>query len=260
MRQFLLILFLLLSFATFSQEGLKRSEYEFTPVKGIVYFNEFAMSLQMNTNGFSLGLNKGRIAKYYLTKYYHFDLAYNRSPKERRKSTYLPGFEGFSSYTFGKQNEFFLARAGLGRKYYLSEKGRKRGVAIGYSIEGGLDVAILKPYYLVLKYVNELDQELREEAYSPENAHLFLDITKIRNKGSFYKGWDELKFLPGIYLKTAAHFSLGAYDKYIRALEVGIQLDAFIDRVPIMVESEDFKNDFLFPSLFVNLQFGKRWR
>jgi hypothetical protein len=153
-----------------------------------------------------------------------------------------------------------MLNLGMGRKYYLSEKAHKRGVAVGYSFEGGLNLGLLKPYYLVLEYADELDQVFRTESYSEENAHLFLDDHKIRDKGSFTRGLDEISLLPGFYAKLASHFSLGAYGKYIRAIEVGVHLDLFTKRVPVMIETESLSNDFILPSFFVNFQLGRRSR
>jgi len=237
-----------------------RSEYELTPAKGIVFFEEFSFDLNLKTNGLSIGFNKGKISKYYLTKYYNFDIAYVRDPKERQKSRYLQGFNGISSYIFGKQNEFLNIKAGVGRKYYLSEKALKRGVAMGFTFEGGFSMGLLKPYYLILEYTDELDQTFREEAYTAENAHLFLDENKIRDKAGFFNGWDKLQMVPGAYTNVAAHFSLGAYEKYIKAIEVGFQIDSYIKRIPMMIETETQKNQFIFASFFVNVQLGKRWR
>jgi len=258
-KLFILLYFLMFFWAD-AQENLKLSEYELTPVKGIVFFKEHSFTGELSSNGFSFGFNKGKITKYYLTKYYHVDIAYIKDSKQRKKSTYQPGFYGLSRYSFAKQNEVFLLRGGIGRKYYLSEKERKKGVAIGYSYEGGMSFALLKPYYLILEYNDELDRSYRTEAYSEENRHLFLDERKILDNGSFYKGWNELSFIPGAYAQIATHLSFGAYEKYIRALEIGIQLDTYIRRIPMLVETEDFKNSFLFPSFFVNFQLGKRSR
>lgn len=260
MKYFVVLLSILFAFPALSQERLKRSEYELTPLKGIVFFKESALELEVQSNGFSVGFNKGKIARYNLTKYYHFDLGYMTDSRERPKSEYLQGFEGVISYTYGKQNYFFVLRGGLGRKYFLSEKARKRGIAIGYSFEGGANLGLLKPYYLVLEYNDELERTFKSEAYSDENAELFLNEYKIRDKGSFFDGWDELSIVPGLHVNIAAHFSLGAYEKYIKALEVGIHLDAYLNKVPIMVETENHSNRFLFPNFFVNFQFGKRSR
>ena len=258
----ILVIFSLILFGLIAsgQEGLKRSEYDLTPLKGIVYFKEMAAELNLRTDGFSIGFTRGTIARYNLTRYYSFQLGYTGDIKERLKSEYLPGFNGLSSYTFGKQNSLYVLKGGMGRKTFLSEKAHQRGIAVGYSYEGGVNFGILKPYYLVLEYSEELERTFRSEPYSENNAHLFLDVDKIRDKGSFFEGWDELGFVPGVFANVAAHFSLGAYEQYIKAMEAGFQLDLFIRKVPIMVPTENYQNRFIFPSFFINIQLGKRTR
>lgn len=250
----------LVSLSLGAQNTLKQSEYQLTPLKGIVYFKEMAAELELQSNGFNLGFNRGKIVRYNLTNYYHFDLGYIADPKERSKSQYLTNFEGISSYAYGKQNYFFVLRGGMGRKHFLSEKAHKRGVALGYSFEGGVNLGLLKPYYLVLEYSDELDRTFRSEAYSEENAHLFLDVNKIRDKGKFAEGWSELKVTPGFHFNAALHFSLGAYEKYIKAMEVGVHIDTYFQKIPIMVETENHQNSFLFGHFFINFQLGQRSR
>lgn len=260
MYRFLLVLFLLSGSSLNAQQNLKQSEYSLTPLKGIVYYKEVAAEIEIQTNGLNIGFNKGSIAKYNLTKFYHFDIGYMVDPKERAKSQYLQSFDGISNYTFGKQNYFFVIRGGLGRKYFLSEKAHKRGVALGYSFEGGVNLGLLKPYYLVLEYNNELERTFRSEPYSAENADLFLNPDKIRDKGKFFEGWDELTIAPGFHFNAAMHFSLGAYTQFVKAMELGIHIDTYLRKIPIMVETENHTNRFLFGHLFVNFQLGERSR
>jgi hypothetical protein len=51
------------------------------------------------------------------------------------------------------------------------------------------------------------------------------------------------------------HLDWGAFDEFLRALEVGIQLDIYPKKLPIMVNSE---NRPYFMNLYVSLQLGKR--
>jgi len=260
MNKIFFILLSLVVFPSYGQESLSMSEYELSATKGVVYFEEFSVELEMQTSGLSLGFNKGIIRKYYLTQYYHFDIGYIMDSKERKNTDYIQGFDILRNYSFGKQNYFFIVRGGLGKKYFLSEKARKRGIATGFSYEVGANLGILKPYYLVLEYTDELNRQFISEAYSEDNAHLFLDVDKIINKGSFFEGWDELGFVPGIHANIAAHFSLGAYERYVRALEVGLNVEAYIKKIPIMVETPNNSNSAFFAQLFFNIQLGKRWR
>ena len=64
--------------------------------------------------------------------------------------------------------------------------------------------------------------------------------------------------MPGIQAKGGLLFSLGAYDKMVKAVEVGAMVDFYIKKVPIMVESESVSNKPYFFNLYLSLQLGTR--
>ena len=167
------------------------------------------------------------------------------------------------AFIFGKQNQFYVIRAGLGNRKYVSEKAKQRGVAVGYTYEIGPTLGLLKPYYLELVRTNENSPQplVREERYTPENADLFLDINRIFGAAPWSRGLDELQLRPGVHAKLATHFGFGAFDEFAKAIEAGVMVDFFLKEVPIMIESPNnpgVENSPLFLNLYLTLQFGKR--
>lgn len=230
---------------------------------GVVYQKEFTMDLRiLQTNGFGIGVNFGKLKTYYKTRYWHIEIGELKNPKEYRQNansaTNFPGSP--RSYIFGKQNNFFLLRGGLGMKKYLSEKASNKGVAVGYSYEIGPTIGFLKPYYLELPVQNDQfgGYSTVSEKYSEETADRFLNTNLITGSSGIAKGMGELKPVPGIHAQFAFHFDWGAFDEVVKALEAGIILDAFPRKVPILVELENVENTPIFLNLYVNLQFGKR--
>jgi hypothetical protein len=224
--------------------------------KGIIYNNEKAVDFRLHTHGWAVNFQKGLIKTYYKTRYYNFGIGELKHYKESRKSTdfNLSGpSQGFRSYTFGKQNYAFALRGGIGMKRYYSEKAAKNGVAVGISFEGGVTAALMKPYYLELRTTRDLQG--RTIKYTPETANLFLDDTRITGKGALFKGLGESSIIPGIHARAGVHLDWGAFDEFLRALEVGIMLDVFPKKLPILV-SEQNKPYFL--NLFASFQIGKR--
>jgi len=120
---------------------------------------------------------------YYKTDYYHLSIGYLKDPREKRQNRNLPSFGPFgrsSSFTYGKQNSVINIRGGIGKKRFISEKAKRKGIAIGYDYNIGPSLAILKPYQLELIY--ELDdgvRVVRTEAYNEENAEKFLTYNDI---------------------------------------------------------------------------------
>ncbi|MBP7272502.1 MAG: hypothetical protein KA974_01600 [Saprospiraceae bacterium] len=229
--------------------------------KGIIYNRENTVELLLHTNGlFGIGYNKGKIKTYYKTTYYHIDFSEIHHIKEYRQNPDLPQWNDGSysrPYSFGKQNRFYVLRAGWGKKTYLSEKSKVKGVAIGYNFEVGGSLGLLKPYYLQLIRFEGREGRpyLSNEKYSDENASVFLDQSRIYGASSFAKGLSELKPVPGGHFRAGIHFDWGAFDQVAKALEVGVLLDVYPIAIPIMV---NVPNRPFFANFYLTLQVGKR--
>ena len=226
-------------------------------LKGVIYSNEFSIEAKLHTLGMTIGFNKAKIVTYHTTKFYHFDIGFLNSSKEKKNNIVATGLNVFNTYSYGKRNYFFPLRIGMGIKKYLSEKDIRRGLAIGYSIEGGPTLGVLKADYILVK--NESGNNLETMKYSEENAEIFKNENLIYDRGPFFKGFDEINIAPGIHINAAIHYALKAYEQPVYALETGIMIDAFINRVPIMVETSNFKNKSIFINVYINIQLGKRW-
>jgi hypothetical protein len=228
---------------------------------GILYKQERALELRPHSNGGAIAFQFGKILTYYKTRYYQFDIGILRHPKEYRQAITFHSGNPFTrtpnSFTYGKQNHFVILRAGFGEKKYFSDKAKRKGVAVGINYQVGASLGLLKPYYLHLSRLEDdgFTDYVSTERYSEENAELFLDDTKIVGPASFFKGFDEISIVPGINARIGAHFSLGAFDQYVKAFEMGITVDAFPRRVPIMIIEN---NTPVFINGYLSFQIGKR--
>ncbi len=227
---------------------------------GVLYKTERTGDLQVHTNGLALAYTVGDIRKYYLTRYKYFGLGILKNPREYRQSVNFHNgnilLKSSSAFAYGKQNNFIVLRAGIGEKRYFSEKAKRKGVAVGVSYEGGLSLGVLKPYYLILNRLEASGGSYTStEKYSQDNADIFLDVSRIQGAASFFKGIDEISIMPGFHGKIGAHFSLGAFEKDVRALEVGAMFDLYFKRVPIMIIKN---NQPFFLNLYATLQIGRR--
>ncbi len=228
---------------------------------GIVYDKEFTLDVRLHTNGFALAANFGRLKTYYRTRFYQFEIGELRHPKEERESFDYPNSNGRSSksFFFGKQNSLYVIRGGLGEKRYFSEKAKEKGLAVGISYLLGPSIGLLKPYYLDFWGTDGL---IFSAKYSEENADLFLDNSRIFGSSGFSKGLGEIAVLPGIHGKAGVHLDWGAFDEFVKALEIGIMFDVYFKKVPLMVDNSEIQNAEnrpFFINLYLNLQLGKRW-
>ena len=252
----------------FSQQRIPSGQNYYDDNKGIIYNREFTVDLKLHTSGFSIGANIAQLKTYYLTRFINFEIGELKHPKEVRQNFDVqPNLGGrvSRSFIFGKQNNFWVIRGGLGEKRYFSEKAKRKGLAIGVSYSGGPSIGLLKPYYL--QFVNFADPgspvfTTSSEKFSEDNADKFLNVNQIFGASGFREGLGEIQLQPGAHVKGALHFDWGAFDEFVKAIEAGIMVDLYFKKIPIMVESpqiENTENQPLFINLFLNFQFGKRW-
>lgn len=267
MRSYKLVIVLIIAFlvcisgATHAQIIFqpKPVEYNF---KGVVYKTEKVFEGRVTTSGLVLGYKTGILKSYYNTSFYNFEFGYIKDPRERRqnKNFSFPSNGLSPSFTYGKRNSFWQLRLSAGGKKYLSEKTKRRGIAVGFSYEGGATIGLLKPVYLqvIQNNTETFQSELVEISYSEENAEQFLAYDDIYGASSFTKGLSETNITVGAHGKIAAHFAMGAFEDRVKALEAGLMVDIFPGKVHILAEREGVKNSFYFLNLYLSFQFGRR--
>ena len=233
-------------------------------LKGIIYRKEVAVDFRLHSNGFAFAMNFGKIRTYDKTNYIHIELGYMKDPREKKqnKNIAIGDFGQSNPFSFGKVNHMFVIRGGWGYRKYLSEKAKRKGLAVGFNYEVGPAIAILKPYYLELQYRETVDgrivTEVRSEKFSGDNRDVFLNYNEVYGGGGFFKGMGDLSFTPGVQAKGAVFFSLGAFDKYVKTVEAGLMVDVFPRKIAIMAETESVSNKPYFINLYINLQLGRR--
>ena len=265
MSRLLTVVVLWFSFAGCSllaQDTFQPKQVDDGDNKGLIYNRETAFNIRLHTNGFAMGADFGRLRTYYLTRTFHVELGELKHHKEYRTNLDRSSATGQISraFIYGKQNNFFVLRGGIGEKRYFSEKAKYKGVAVGISYKGGPSLGLLKPYYLELLSTenNTPSRSTDPTRYSKEVHDQFLDPWNIFGSSSWTRGFDEISLMPGLHGQFAVHFDWGAFDEYLKAVEAGIMLDVYFKKVPIMVEVPNVENRPFFLNLFLNLQLGKR--
>jgi len=227
---------------------------------GIIYNTEKAIKVRFQTNGFALSWNKGKIQTYYKTRFVNYEIGYLKSNRELSQRFDLRNpftTQAARSFVFGKQNSLYVLRAGIGSKRYFSDKAKRRGIAVGVQYDGGISLGLQIPYYLeLLRYKdNGSIPYFSTEKYSEENKDVFTDINRIFGGATFFKGFDEVKPVPGLYLRTDLLFEWDAFEEYFAGMKAGVQLDVYPQGVPIMINTP---KQLLFLNLYITLELGKR--
>jgi hypothetical protein len=155
-------------------------------------------------------------------------------------------------FIYGKVNYFYPVTLGFGQQYILGQKGNKNGVAVSAIYNAGLAIGLLRPYYLTVD--DPTTGQSRTIKYSVEDSALFLGPT-ISGGGGFGKGWGEMKIKPGAFAKVAMRFDYGRFNEVVSGLEIGMSLEAYGSKVPIMLLQKDKS---LFFQGYVSILFGRR--
>ena len=225
--------------------------------QGIVYDREYTVAMTLNTNGFSLGVNSGKLKTYYKTSYWGGSVGLLRNPQEFRSSERSVAFgQSSGSFVFGKRNSLLPARVYKGWKRYYSGKDRRRGVAVGTSFELGATVGVLKPYVLeISSQTPDRTPERRFFTYD-QNPEGFAQRGLISGSGGLKRGWSEASIVPGLNARASVHLDWGAFDEFVKALEAGIMVDAYPRSVPILIDPA--QNTPLFINFFATVHLGRR--
>ncbi len=207
----------------------------------------------LHTNGWGVHFTYGKNKTAFKSRIYQMDFAIMKHPKEIK--SYNPQREDTRGFVFGKLNSFFVLRPSIGTKYLKFDKIRKSGVAIGYNWRIGPTLGFTKPVYLEILVPTGSGEfsEIVVQKYDPE-MHT---VEEILGRAGGLRGFDEIKFHPGVHAGFGLNFEYAPEREGIKGLEVGAIVDFFpLDEVEIMAFAN---NPRLFFNFYIAIQFGKRF-
>jgi hypothetical protein len=239
MKRIFFFIYIALSFCPYGF-----SQGELNEQKKIFYRNEKSLAFLLNSNGIGLnGRYSKRIDAFQKTNY-DVEIVTLKHPKEYRKSSdFNPSAQGF---VLGKLNTVVVIRGGYGKQKEIYQKFDVGGISIRRFYAFGPSLALLKPIYY--EVYNQNTQEILVEKFDPASAD------NIVGKGSFFKGFNEVKVRPGVFAKVGISFEYSKFDKVIHALEGGAILEGFPTELPIMATKQNYQ---FFLTLFISYRFGK---
>lgn len=217
--------------------------------EGILNYEKHSIfGIQLRTSGYGLLYELGRMKTTRRTTTYGLEISEIKHPKEDKlpKGTFTFG----NPYIYGKVNNFYQLKLGIGQQYLLGDKGNKNGVSVSAVYGGGISLGFLRPYYI----------EVQDQAGNVQTIKYEQDTTlfvhgQIIGGGGLGKGWGEMKLRPGAYAKAGLRFDYARFNEVVSALEVGVSLDAYFKEVPILLFQNEKR---LFFQGYIALEFGKR--
>jgi hypothetical protein len=234
--QILLILF-------FFTEGFSQGEID--DERKILYRNEKSFGFMLNSNGYGAGYRFAKRINIHRRFIYDGDFNYVKHQKE--KKIYNPYSASLRKFVYGKTNTAFNIRFGVGQHHEIFKKFDKNSVSVRYYYIGGVSAMFLKPiYYQVL---NDSTGFYDWERFQKNTPWWY-----ITDKKPFTYALNEIKIVPGGYVKTGFGFEFSKEDKRINMIDVGVSLEVYPYPVKIM-ETED--KQILFPMVYLSYRFGK---
>ena len=217
-------------------------------------FHKHSMfGFRFHTDGYGISYEIGRTKSVTRTLIYQVELNEKKHRKEERQSRSDGAVVFGNPFVYGKQNNFYQLKLGIGQQYMIGGKANKNGVGVYAIMAGGLSLGLLKPYYLDVESPPNSGRVLSVK-YSKADSALFMGNSILGATGLF-KGWGEIKLKPGLHAKAGLRFDWGRFNNSISAAEVGFNAEFYPGKVEQMV---GLKPNALFFNGYLTLLFGNR--
>lgn len=206
----------------------------------------------VHTRGAGVGFYRGKFNGAFETRGWQWELVFVRHAKEEK--TRNPVYEDSLPYVFGKVNAHHVLRCQRTRTITLTEKYRKNGVTVSRNHHYGPVLGISKPVYLEIGYPEIPYTLLQVEPYDPQ-VH-FSD--RIYGRAPWVNGLESLSLQPGMSWGMGMSFEFHDSRVSTRALDVGFNLDAYLQPVEILAEEFVDPRRFHFTFL-LRYSWGAQW-
>jgi hypothetical protein len=223
----------------------------------IIFAKQNIFGFKLYSDGWGALYEKGKQKNVNKANLFSIEFGERKHPKEQKLFNVSSGGGGFifgQPLIYGKENNFYFLKMGVGQSYLLGGKGNKNGVAVTAIYGGGLSLGMLKPYYVdVQDQITGQILSVRWEGGDGKYDQNFL-FNPLGSSGTF-KGIGETKFKPGVFFKGGLRFDYGRYNEIVSAVEVGFNAEYYTAEMPILIANDGKKTFF---NVFVALEFGRR--
>ncbi len=213
----------------------------------IIFNKQSVFGLKLTTDGYGLSYEWGRFKSNRVATIFQIELNEKKHPKEKRTS-YAVGAFNVNSVIYGKTNNFYQLKFGMGQQRIIGGKGNKNGVAVMAVYAGGVSLGFQKPYYVDV--VTKTEERIR----STYPTIIDSNYTEIGAAG-FTVGWGDVKIRPGAQVKGGLRFDFGRFNETITAVEVGVSAEFYAQKVSQMAFNKE--KQFFFNG-YVTLLLGRR--
>jgi hypothetical protein len=223
----------------------------------IIYEKQNIFGVKLYNDGWAGFYEKGVHKTVNLTNLYSVEIGERKAAKEQRISkSDGTGFFLNRPLIYGKQNNFYFMKLGIGQSYLIGGKGNRNGVAVSAVYAGGVSLGFLKPYYVdVVDPISRQASTIRWQGNNSRGDTLFLDPAALEGGAGVFKGFGDMKIKPGLHARGSVRFDYGRYNELVSAIEAGINVEYYFSSMPIMLLNEEKK---FFANVFIAFEFGRR--
>ena len=202
------------------------------------------------SDGYGISYEKGKYKTPKRTLLFQFELNEKKNPKEEKTASSQNIFGQVNSVIYGKANNFYQFKIGLGQQHLIGGKANKNGVAVSYLYAGGFSLGMLKPYYVDVENVTT-GERTRKKFTDTADSNSYAII----GASGFTYGWKELIIKPGVHAKAAMRFDYGRFNEMVTAIEAGMNAEYYFNEIQQMILNKP-KNFFF--NAYISIEFGRR--
>lgn len=157
-------------------------------------------------------------------------------------------------YKFAKINYAWSFRPYYMTRYALATRQDRKSVSLNAIGGVGLPIAYTWPVYILLFEPDQTNTEVYQTVRYDPAQH---DQAFIGGRAPFSRGLREGKFTPGVGLNTGLEFAWGNFRNDVKIVTLGMRLEAYAKKLPIMYEGEtQGLNKSLYSFFYLTFAFG----
>ncbi|HWV73972.1 MAG TPA: hypothetical protein VN040_19770 [Pseudosphingobacterium sp.] len=228
-----------------------------------VYNHALSIGMRLNTNGWSGAayyLKQQSAGKKTIWQLHFSGLLHEKEIKQQRTGTTYNYLTKNTAYSLGKINNVYTLQLGYGREQMLFPALLDGNLSLSLRCTAGPALAMLKPYYLKILYVEYTPEEhsyMQVERFSNANADHFLNPSYILGGEKWSKGLGETRFIPGAFVELAIALEPEKPKSFVKTITIGGNAAFYSSKIEIIAERKAYPYQ---ASFFVGLSFGKRWK
>ncbi|NML21516.1 hypothetical protein HHL16_11560 [Pseudoflavitalea sp. G-6-1-2] len=214
----------------------------------IIFHKQSIFGFKLASDGYGLSYEIGRFQSQRVATLYMVELNEKKTANEKRFGVLTNGFNT-NSVVYGKTNNFYQLKFGVGQQRIIGGKGNRNGVAVMAIYAGGLSLGLQKPYMVKVHRMN--DDVSFKSSYPTIRDSLYVE----EGGAGIFAGWGDVKVKPGVHAKIALRFDWGRFNETVSALEAGLNAEYYASKIDQLMNT---KQKSFFFNAYISLLLGKR--